>query len=351
MKRLIATAVLLLLTACGGPRVLHLPWGAEGYALAFAPDGKALLVLYSPGTVECRDLPGGRVRWRVEGLWDGLRATFSPDGQEVAVSSEGRLLFYDADDGEPRGEIDLVAQQGLDIKPPLYSVLHIQYLSADRLALLTQHRNILFLETWNRDGSLAGEVVSLGDRGNPDWWHPFSRDGSQAAYVGYDTLGLVDVAAGECREWNIQDQLPAYRHVSTLALSLDGDEVAVGLADMSYLWSTPDPHPRIAGPMILRFDTCTGEILSRHDAPDDALPVGEMFVSLAYSPDGRFLAATTLNTNGLFLYNLADTKAEPQVLCRGEDCCRHFPLFSPDGSTLATVCGRRITLWNMGEQK
>ena len=62
----------------------------------------------------------------------------------------------------------------------------------------------------------------------------------------------------------------------------------------------------------------------------------------AYSPDGRFLVATTLDTNALILYALPGIGEELEVLCRGEVCCRRSPVFSPDGGMLATVCGQRL---------
>lgn len=54
-----------------------------------------MLLLYhtdSSEAVECRELPGGHTRWRVKDL-QGASAAFAPNGQKVALSSEGRLLF------------------------------------------------------------------------------------------------------------------------------------------------------------------------------------------------------------------------------------------------------------------
>ena len=345
----VVAMLILLLPACGGPRSIRLPWGARGHTLVFSPDGTALLVLYFPSddsyeTIEYRGMPGGQKKWQVENLRGDLSAAFAPDGSQVAVYSENRLLFYDANDGEPRGETDLEAQLALDYGYPLYGVFHIRYLPDGTLALVTHHRDCFFLEIWNRDGTLTGKPVLLSCSGNPEWWCPFTSDGGWVAYAEHDTLGIVDVTTGERREWVIKDRLPAYKYISTLAFSPDGDEVAVGLSDTSFLYT--DPAPRIREAMMLRFDARTGEVLSRHNAPDDT-PVGETFVSLAYSLDGRFLAATTLGANGLLLYDLSGTGEEPEVLCRGEECCNRFPAFSPDGGTLATVCGRRVVLWEV----
>ena len=116
-KGLIGLAAVFLLTACGGPHTLRLPRGAVGYALTFAPSGDALMVLHNVeqgnDIAECRDFPGGRTRWRVEGAGGLLMSTaFSPDGSEVALYDGDRLRFYDAQDGTLRHEIELEVSEG-----------------------------------------------------------------------------------------------------------------------------------------------------------------------------------------------------------------------------------------------
>jgi len=113
--------------------------------------------------------------------------------------------------------------------------------------------------------------------------------------------------------------------------------VALGLSHTGDLHGLPLPDR-----MILRVDVATGDRIAAYALPPDAR-AGETVVYLAYSPDKRFLAAATLGTDALLLYDLAGAE-QPQALCRGETCCRHFPVFAPDGHTLVSMCRSRIAL-------
>ena len=347
-RALAGLVAVLFLTACSGTRALHLSSGAAPYALAFAPAGDALVVLYETEGgehfAECRSLPEGRLRWRVEGAGlQSMSAAFSSDGSEVALYDGQRLRFYDAREGDLRHEIDLGASE--EAEGPLVAVFHIRYLSPDRLALLTQREDTAFLEIWGRDGSPAQEPLDLGPPGGAWWWwQPFTRDGSRLAFipayipVAYHAVGIVDVVDGESRLWDLSASLPDHTSLSTLAFSPDGKEVALGLSHTGDLHGLPLPDR-----MVLRLDAATGEVFAAYALPSDARP-GETVTYLAYSPDGRFLAATTLGTEAFLLYDLSTSGAEPQVLCQGEGCCRHAPLFSPDGDVLATTCKGQVLL-------
>jgi len=101
----------------------------------------------------------------------------------------------------------------------------------------------------------------------------------------------------------------------------------------------------------MRVDVTTGEVL------DELFPAqndDDFAAPLTYSPDGRFLAAQIVLRSTtepdvrwlLALYDLT-TAGEPRILCEGKDCCADSPAFSPDGTTLATVCDQRVALWEV----
>jgi len=69
-------------------------------------------------------------------------------------------------------------------------------------------------------------------------------------------------------------------------------------------------------------------------------------VYLAYSPDKRFLAATTFRTHALRLYALSG-EGQTRTLCQGEDCCTGCLTFAPQGEALLAMCGSRIVRWEV----
>ena len=224
---------------------------------------------------------------------------------------------------------------------PLYAALHIAYRPDGELALLVQHRDSYVLERWSREGRLMGDPVPLSHEKYPVYWQPFTRDGEQVAFLTQDGLGLLDIASGERRTWAVEAALPDARYLNCVASDPEGETLIAGLADLSYLH---DVRPNRQG-MLVRVDGDSGEILARYDLPE-AVPPGDSVMEVAYRPP--WLVAQTLDAQALLLYDVS--ASTPTVLCAGDDCCRQAPAISPDGSTLATVCGRNVRLWSLGEE-
>jgi len=113
----------------------------------------------------------------------------------------------------------------------------------------------------------------------------------------------------------------------------------------------PRPNNTLsAPPVVMRIAADTGQVLAALPAPESLRDKMQSVWSLAYSPDGQFLAAELYDPQALVLYNLA-AETEPEVLCKGKNCCPRLPAFSPDGHTLATVCWDQAALWKIGDKE
>jgi WD40 repeat protein len=89
------------------------------------------------------------------------------------------------------------------------------------------------------------------------------------------------------------------------------------------LWSVSDP-------------TAASIILHKHEKPIKAL---------AFSPEGKWLAMASEDSTA-WVWDIANLKAEPLVLRRGDSSRGGGVAFSPDGRWLATI-GEGIFLWSM----
>jgi WD40 repeat protein len=349
---------------------LPLPEEAYGFGLAWAPDGSGLVALYFQGesaVMEWRDLPSGEVRWQVGDLeypvfFETTRPmAFSPAGDELALGERSRVRFLAAADGTTRGKIELEEN---------FRPLALTYRPDGSLAMVTSHADRweppmlaspsvdLFLELWSRSGSLQ-ERIELGKRVLPITFSKasFSKDGSVLVYSAGTAddpstdpwlIHRMDVATGETQAWDLREIVPGLREVglraqiTDLVLRPDGKEVAVGL------FSADEGQP-----LVLRLDAETGELLGQlFPSTGREWLVGE----LAYSPDGRFLAvsaysALTSEPASLALVDLAGEDPEVTFLCQGRpgECYVLSPVFSPDGTVLATIYQEKIILWEIKE--
>lgn len=152
--------------------------------------------------------------------------------------------------------------------------------------------------------------------------------------------------------------------VRSISVSTDGSLLAAGTADGSLrVWSLRQPGapPRelsSTGPVFagLAFQPRTHRLavgdhgglvrlwdLDHADAPL-RLEAGRRVTSLAFSPDGRLLAAG-LAQGGALLWEVAAPQTPPRAACSGKDV--QSVAFSPDGKLLSCGGGRgEIVLWN-----
>jgi len=341
-----------LLTACSAPQTIRLPQRVEAQDLAFAPDGSALVVRYLENeaiTVQCRDMPGGKVRWHANGLGglSGRLIDFSPDGTTVAVAEKDHVRLFAMEDG--------AAVDRISLDEPLY-VLQCQFLPDNTLALLVGRRAKnntvdLTLEIWRLDGTQAVEPQMLTSHAhNAQWWRPFSADGRWLAYrAGSDLVGMLDTRSLERWDLHLED-LPYEPEMSgystTLALAPAGDELALGLTRFKH-W-TGDRFLAADEPLVVRIDVRSGDVIaSLPSAAGTQADDGPIY--LTYDPRQRYLAAGLLESQTLLLYNLGDEGAPPSVLCQGDKCCWREPTFSPDSQTLLALCRRKISRYDTAQ--
>jgi Tol biopolymer transport system component len=283
-------------------RVERLPMDGEttgAMGLAFSPDGRLLAtghidgnnLEFMPGAVKLWDTRTGKLvaTWPVPDEPGGVRAlAFSPDGKTLAG---------------PVGRTDGVA--------PAWPVV-----------------------LWDVDGRRAPRVL----RGHRTWVLAlaFSPDGKTLVSGGADkTVILWDVATG--REAGRLEATST--RVTSLAFSPDGKTLAIAGGPSLGLWDVPGRRLR-----------------ARLDAPPKFA-----VLSVAFSPDGRTLAAVGEHALGGWV-RLYDVTGHPPTLRAEPTLERPGPAipgaidtwgtfssvaFSPDGRRLAAVAQRAIGVWDV----
>ena len=94
--------------------------------------------------------------------------------------------------------------------------------------------------------------------------------------------------------------------------------------------------------IVYGLDVLTGKVLSKWPIPEEG---GFRIVSVAVSPDGRYVAAGTGPSGDVHVFS---TKSGKEVMwIKHEDCTIYFLAFSPDSTMLATSMGSAVKIWEM----
>jgi WD40 repeat protein len=295
--------------------------GHEGNlrAVAYSPDGRLLATGAERGAGPLRlwDTATGRELRQLTRDWPGANVTalaFSPDGHTLAAGEMGgAVTLWDVAAGKPRRDIPAHRHNvlALAFSPDGREVVSGSYDGTVRVSEAATGKE---LRTFRVEKEIA-------------WGLALSADGRVAASGDQEqtTVHLWDVATGkELRQVN--------RGTSgsvNVALSPDGKTLAVGSG----------------GPGLLLVEVASGQERRR-------LPLKSHVNHLAFSPDGRFLAAGTQN-NDQTAHTVhrwvltADRELPPRT---GHRAWVSALAFAPDGRALASGSYDTTALiWSMAD--
>ncbi len=361
-RKLVPTIIILLLAgsvwwyANRVPSVseratLHVPT-SEVISLAFSRDGKTIATGASDGTVMRWDTTTGRAGATFKQARQVCPPTFSPDGRLLAtgvLAAEGR-----------NGEVLLWDRAGRQVHAELKvkGVPRCIQFSPDGRSLTVgsaDDRSVR-LTTWDVEGW----------RERPGTRVPFDYiSGASAIALTPDGRAFAACGSvGTIRVWDSSTGVERFRgmahddSVYSLVFSPDGRLLAEST-------NRPSDGENIYEPGTVRlWDTATGSLRATFQG---------YFRNLAFSSDGRHLAATGVDLHTAWLKSLPDSvrymlkdslglygtsshgvtiwdvrTSRPKASVGGRDRRIVEEVFSPDGRTLATSDGVSVTLWDLG---
>jgi WD40 repeat protein/serine/threonine protein kinase len=286
------------------------------YDLTFSPDGTRLASASMDQTARLWDVKSGAEIAVLRGHWSSLKqAVFSPDSSRLVTASDDHTLrLWNARNGELlavlRGHIGLAFAHFID---------------GSRLITESHDGAVRFwdLNLLERSGVLRGHTSFVYDVG-------FSQDGEQVVSVGWD---------GTARFWNATTgiQTDELKHtqpyVTSLAYSRDGQTLVT--ANTGYgivLWNLATHEPRLAIPL-------------------------PWHARVTLSPDGKILACTDFQRSLALVYDTVQNRELRHLIHHDQVKLSKLrisgdPLFSPDGTTLATNSEiGEVLLWDVASWK
>jgi WD40 repeat protein len=358
--------------------------GMETNAVAFAPDGRRLASAGRDGLVLVWDLETGALRHRLSGHDGAATAVaFAPDGHSLASGGVDRTVrLWDAATGQPRRSFrDLPDRvnalafspdgKSLAVGSSGWSRFGIRYAIApsgdkgDCLVNLWETATGVVLWTLRERGrvsslafasdgtSLAcgfGTGVRLVDARTGRSLGTVATHDNEVASVAFAPEGNAVVSGGHDRTV-IMTALPSgerawvargyWEQVNSVALSPDGSLIASGSSDIRVTEGSLKPNAPGLGPGGVRlWDARTGRLLRRLGEPR------EQVRSVAFSPDGRWLAAGAGGPDGSGAVRLWDARTGAEAGARVDPGAPVIAIaFAPDGKTLASAgSDGRITL-------
>jgi WD40 repeat protein len=299
--------------ATGRTEAVHEGWGSPVRSVVFAPDGRTLAAVGGDSFLRVWDVPPGRGRFELQAEPRSLTGlAYSPDGRTLAaVAAEGMKLWEPGSWRVRRADDETVGPvQGLAFAPDSQTLA----VAADDL------RVTLWSHSWP-----GIKMAAVGP-------------GSAAR-----TVTLHDVAT---RSWITSLAGPHPVRANCVAFAPDGQTLAVGsIGGSVWRW---DGAGRTARRSLYTSRTAENYWNEAYAtaAAQRLFPVfpdrtHDLVWQVAYSPDGRWLAAAgggevLLGEAGSdSWHSLPLEHSQPQCLA-----------FSPDGCTLATNHQTEVRLWD-----
>ena len=265
------------------------------------------------------DLPEGAEARLGKGIIKSI--AYSPDGSRLAVGTSTGIWIYDAATGE-------------------------------ELSLLGGHTGVVTSIAYSRDGKMLTSAHNA---------HGYSRTIFREHYV-----ALWDTATGGLIKKFLYKHKGYYTNpINSVAFSPDGTRIAVGESDGGLLWDvgTGTLISTLAGKRVesITFspDGSTiagGHNLVRNSPPltlwDGATgtfkkglhPTERWIMSVAYNPDGTFLACATTDGRVILWDVAASLPIDAFVVFEGNT--RNVIAYSPDGKTIAVGAARKMSIWD-----
>jgi WD40 repeat protein len=319
-------------------RLGTLRFRAPSASAAYSPDGKLLAAGGSDNKIRLLDTATGKI---IRELTGHLARTYQP---ATNPKSPFDLLVSSVGEGNvtsvafsPDGKV--LASGGWDDMVRLWDVK-----TGDPLRVIFAHKAMVATVTFSADGKFLASrggldgIVRLWDpatgaelrkfeglskvnpwRFNRDTALAFAPDGKSLAIGDAKVIHLFDPATGK-----ETGKLEAHLSTTTLAYSADGKTLASGGID------GPDKHS------LRLWDVAGGKELRRCELPKDEPPI-----SLAFSPDGKHLAAV-VEEDDLRMFDTATGKPTLRL--------PHYwasrVVFAPDGKALVSASGPVLRLWD-----
>jgi WD40 repeat protein len=305
-------------------------------SLAFAPDGKTLLVPAN-ADLQLYDVATLKERFPCDGHRDWVDyVAFSADGKRLLTGSAQRNLHPQE---LATWEVGTWKQLSLlSARKPIRP--NIGTVSAEHTVYVGSKGNDRFNLYDFASGKLLGRLQVL-DREIPkedpnEQESGFFAPGGKfyvltGKYRGKPVPRLYEVPSGKMLFRLPSFNLPSTAAIHPLAFSADGRLVAL------YAMNS----------VIYILETATGQEVQR--LGEEPGPEYYDFHELAFSPDGRFLASWNDFDHAIRLWNLKTSKVVLRIDDKKKDGTVHFA-WSPDGRLLA-VGTSKIQVWEMASLK
>jgi RNA polymerase sigma factor (sigma-70 family) len=304
-------------------RAIH-PQDGWIWGVAFSPDSQFLVTAGDHRSKRLRlwNVATGKSVRSFEGHTNAIRdLSYSPDGKTIASAAhDGTVRIWDAATGN-----ELRQFAGGD-GPQLRSVAY----SPDGKRLATTDTGAR-VHLWEADSGKAAGSLSADQGGlvSAAW----SKDGTRVVAGSEDgTVYMWDVASGK-QSHKVSALAKA---ALSVAFAPDGKTFAAGYGD----WN--EGSRDLAGGAVVLWDAAAGKEVRRLD--DQVAPVQ----AIAFAPDGKALAAVTLNSSVL-IWDPATGRR--QAGSSGHQAAIRAVLFGSGRTLLTAGNDRTVRVWDLGRNE